>query len=83
MRFIESIPCKLVDMIENFFCGFLFNLIFDAALDKFFLDLPHEIKLFLSHCPSENVCFTHRKAGEFACNAHYLFLVNDNTVGLT
>jgi len=55
---------------------------FDRALDKFRLNLFHQVDFFLTDGFTQRISLTASKAAPFLRNLHKLLLVNQNSVGV-
>ena len=82
MRFVESIPCKILDLLEYLVCFCVTDpLLFRSANKVLFLGLHHG-RLFLPHSLAEDVGLSHGKSRDLRCDTHDLFLIHDQSFGL-
>ena len=82
MRLVEAVAGEVLHQVEDL--GGLLRL--QPALDRAVLEalalLGHDLGVLLAHGLAQQVGFAHGEAGEVARDAHDLFLVGDDAVGV-
>ena len=81
MRLVETVARELRHQIENFLGLVLGEAAFVRAGKKTVALLGHLHRIFLAHCPPQQVGFAQRIAGQHVGDLHDLFLVDDDTQG--
>ena len=84
MRFIKSIARKTRDLVENQISIPLVDLIrFESSLNKDQSLLGHFLRLFLTHCPPQNIRTTQRVSCQHLRCILNLLLIDHNTIGVS
>ena len=82
VRFIESIPRKMHHQIENVIGRILFHAVFQRAVHEEVALLLQNLRLLMPHGAAEQICLSQTEAAHDGGNAHDLFLIEDDPVGL-
>src|SRR4030095_7444067 len=81
VTFVESVPSKLFEQIENGVCLFLRDFVrARAALDEVSALFRHLLLIFLAHGAPEKIGLRKRVTSKSARSRHSLFLVNHAAV---
>src|SRR5687767_6283978 len=83
MAAVESVIRKLRHQVKDLFRGFLLYAVFNGTIYKLFLMNGHFGNLFLTHCPSHQICLAPAVSGQLLCKLHDLFLLNEHAKSVT
>src|ERR1035437_5729756 len=82
MRLVEAVPGEVLHQIEDVRRLLLLHAALFRAVDELGALLLHHLRALLPHRLAQDVGFAECEAGEHVRDAHHLFLISDDAVGL-
>ncbi len=82
VRLVEAVPGEELHQVENLGGLLLVDAVLPRPVHEGFALLGHDLGIFLAHGLSQHVGLAHREPGQHRGDAHDLFLIGDDAVGV-
>jgi len=79
---VEAVTGKMCHQVEDFFGHRFFDPVVQRPGHKFFPLFIHNVELFFSHGPPQQIRLTQAESPQLAGDVHHLFLIDNNAIGL-
>ncbi len=83
MGFVETVSAKRPNHLEYVLSNLFIDTIFHRTINEVLSRFLKNFRFLLPHGFSHIICFSHAKTADNLSDFHNLFLIDNNTVGLS